>query len=142
MKIKFEVNGIPVGQPRPRAFAKAGRARVYNPATAEAWKGAIALAVKPHLPELPFEGPVQLTIYHTMPRPKGHFRTGKHAGELRGDAPRKHASKPDLDNLLKAAMDALTTVGVWRDDDQVFMCNVTKFYGDRPGATIIIIGLE
>jgi len=35
------VIGIPKAQPRARAFAVGGRARMYNPGTAEAWKADI-----------------------------------------------------------------------------------------------------
>jgi Holliday junction resolvase RusA-like endonuclease len=138
MLIILEVQGIPKGQPRPRAFARAGRARVYDPGTAEAWKGAIALAARPQLPAQPIEGPVQLVIRHTMPRPKGHFGSGKNALTLKPGAPELHTGKPDIDNLVKAALDALTHIGMWRDDDQVFDIRATKRYGERPGARIII----
>lgn len=142
MNITFDVSGIPKGQPRPRAFARAGKVRLYDNGNAEAWKGAIALAARPHRPEKPFEGPVYLEIHHVMPRPKAHFGTGKNAAQLRPDVPERHTCKPDLDNLLKAAQDALTQIGIWRDDDQVAECFVTKSYGDFPGAKIVIRDLD
>jgi len=49
--ITFFVPGEPKGQPRPRAFArKMGDkfvARVFDAATAEGWKGAIAAVAQP-----------------------------------------------------------------------------------------------
>jgi len=138
MQIVFEVEGIPKGQPRPRAFARNGKARVYDPGTAEAWKAAIALAAKPHKPATPLEGPVYVKIANRMPRPKAHFGTGKKANTLKGTAPFHHVSKPDLDNLAKAALDALTELGFWRDDAQICGLIATKIYDDRVGATIRI----
>ena len=134
MSITFEVDGIPKGQPRPRAFSIHGKARVYSANTAEAWKSAIALAAKPHRPKAPIECPVSVSISHFMPRPKSHY--GKRG--LKENAPTVHASKPDVDNLLKAALDALTSIGYWRDDAQVWHTTVTKIYGDFSGATITI----
>jgi len=137
-RIQFQVNGLPKGQPRTRAFSRDGRARVYDPGTAEAWKGAIALAAKPFLDTSPIEGPIRFVIGHIMPRPKAHFRTGKRSGELKPAAPRHHTKTPDTDNLAKAAMDALTHIGLWRDDAQVVELVSTKQYGDRAGAAILI----
>lgn len=137
--IEVFVEGIPKGQPRARAFAKRGMVRMYDPGTAEGWKGAIALALRPYLPTEPIQGPVWLELEHTMPRPKSHY-TGK--GVLKPTAPVYHVSKPDADNLLKAAMDALTQLGMWHDDDQVCQVRVTKKYGERPGALIRIVAAD
>lgn len=142
-KITFQVCGTPVGQPRPRAFArKMGNtfvARLYDAGTAEAWKAAVVAAgVRVRNPS-PFPGAVSLSITFHMPRPKGHFRTGKHAGELRDNAPFWHTGKPDTDNLAKAVMDALTVIGgFWHDDAQVSQLTVVKHYALLPGANIII----
>jgi len=56
-------------------------------------------------------------VYHFM-RPKKHYRTGKHAGELRSDAPPYYKKNPDQDKLDRAVFDALTGF-VYRDDCQV-----------------------
>ena len=139
MVIAFHVNGIPKGQPRPRSFAKRiGRkftARVYDPATAEGWKSDIAIAAKSHLPAAPFEGPVSLEITFFLPRPKRLCR--KKDCQIAIPA----TCRPDVDNLAKAAMDALTTVGMWADDAQVHHLTVRKYYHgikDKPGAFITI----
>ncbi len=144
MEISFRVIGEPKGQPRPRAFAFAGRARIYDAGTAEGWKGLVAEAVRDRLPETPICGPCSMSIVFFMPRPKSHFRTGKNAGVLKDNAPSWFTSKPDIDNLQKAVMDALTVVGVFTDDALVVDGKSTKVYAspnERPGAQVTIITL-
>lgn len=120
------------GQPRPRAFARNGKARVYDSGTAEGFKGAIALAVRPFIPAVPAEGPVALSLVCVFPRPKSHY-TKK---GLRPFSPEFHTSKPDSDNVLKAVCDALTGVGLWKDDAQVASVEVRKEYGAAPGCSL------
>lgn len=140
----FFAQGVPKPQPRPRAFArKMGNkfvARVYEAGTAEAWKSDIAIAARRAYPERnPIVGPIYVSLAFTMPRPRGHYRTGKRSAEPRDDAPRWHFQKPDCDNLAKAVMDALTQLGgFWQDDSQVGMLFVTKHYGKNTGCRITI----
>lgn len=130
--IQFVVLGDPKGQPRPKAFARkfangAVMARVYDPGTAEGWKGQIALAAKSYVPFPPLLGPIQLDIEFRFSRPKAHYlKSG-----LRPNAPMYHTGKPDRDNCEKAVMDALTTLGMWKDDGQVCAGEVTKVYAMR-----------
>ncbi len=134
-EIAIQVDGVPKPQPRPRAFAIGGKARVYDPGTAEGWKGAIALAVGKHLPEKPIEGPVRVLIDFFMPRPKRLMR------KRDSDEAIPHVSKPDVDNLAKAVLDCLTEIGMWGDDSQVWRLDVRKLYhakNHRPGACIYI----
>lgn len=112
-------------------------ARVYMPGTAEEWKSQIAIAARPLLPETPIEGPLRVDIEFRFPRPKAHFLK---AG-LRDNAPAFHISKPDRDNLDKAVGDALTTLGMWKDDSQVCAGEIEKVYSEHPGATITITRL-
>lgn len=135
--IAFFAPGDPKGQPRPRAFARGGHARVFDPGTAEGWKSAVALAAREHV-RTPLDGALRVEMLFTFRRPKGHYRTGKNSHVLRDDAPTFHTSKPDADNLAKAVLDALTTLGAWRDDAQVSTLIVTKDYGDTPGVRVEI----
>lgn len=139
--IEFFAKGEPKGQPRPRAFARkmGGKyvARVFDSGTAENWKSAVARDAIHHTPPAPIEGPVAVHLSFFFPRPRSHYRTGKHSHELRPDAPSFHVSKPDSDNLAKAILDCLTQLGgFWKDDSQVSHLRVTKYYGPTPGATI------
>jgi len=138
--IEFYVQGIPKGQPRPKAFSRGGIAKVYDPGTAEGWKGLVALAAKGLLPAEPLAGCVYLSLKFYMPRPRGHYRTGKNAQMLKPSAPGFCSTKPDADNLAKAVMDALTQLNAWRDDAQVVQLHASKLYdnGGGPGCKITI----
>lgn len=137
ISIEFFAAGIPKGQPRPRAFSRGGIAKVYDPGTAEGWKGQVALAANPFLPPWPLEGPLHVRLDFCFPRPKNHYRK---AG-LKPDAPKHHIAKPDADNAAKAVFDALTILGMWKDDSQIAGCMITKFYAERPGCFIFISSL-
>ena len=128
--IEIVVYGAPKGQPRPRAFSRGGHASVYDPGTAEGWKGQIAIAARPFRPAAPWEGPVRVSIVFRFARPKSHYGRKKGEQHLKIDAPRYHTAKPDADNLAKAVLDALTTLGMWRDDAQVCQLDTLKVYAD------------
>ncbi len=64
----------------------------------------------------PLTGPVALSLVFTLPRPKSHFGTGRNAGVVRPSAPARPDVTPDLDKLVRATKDALTTARVFRDD--------------------------
>lgn len=140
--ISFFVQGEPKGQPRPRAstFRNGGRPRIFDPGTAENWKSLIAYEAKAFEAHFPIEGPIGIAIDFSFARPKVHFRVlrGILAG-LKLTAPTWKEAKPDIDNLLKAVMDALTQVGAWRDDAQVCEATVRKrFTEEKQGAQITI----
>jgi Holliday junction resolvase RusA-like endonuclease len=119
--ISLFIPGDPKGQPRPRAFARFGHAHVYNPSSAEGWKSEIAMALKPWA-DIRLEGALSVEMDFQFLRPNSHF--GKKG--LFPSAPVYHLGKPDCDNLAKAALDAMTFIGIWHDDAQVTHLNVTK----------------
>jgi crossover junction endodeoxyribonuclease RusA len=147
-EISFFVHGIPKAQPRPRAFArKLGNgkfiARTYEAGTAEAWKSAVANAVRRRRPRFPLDGPLRVDITFHFPRPKSHLRGN--AQVLREDAPTWHSGRPDRDNLDKAVLDALTQIGMWQDDSQVCCGEIKKLYAvnnAQAGAQITIQKLK
>lgn len=129
MEVSFFVAGEPKAQPRAKAARIGGFIRIYTPNTAKVWKEAVAAAARKALGKrwAKLEGPLSLNLAFSMPRPQAHYLK---AG-LRPDAPTHHTKKPDVDNLAKAVMDALTDCGVWVDDDQIASLSVTKFYVSR-----------
>jgi Holliday junction resolvase RusA-like endonuclease len=85
----------------------------------------------------PLEGPLSLTVVFTMPRPRGHYGTGRNAGVLKATAPTWHTSAPDTTKLLRSLEDAVKGI-VWRDDAQVCGQEAIKVYGDKPGAAVVV----
>lgn len=122
--IELFVEGIPAPQPRPRV-CKNGHA--YNPDTADAWKNSIMQAVFAHAVktgcDTRLEGPVYVKMLFVLPRPKRR----KH--DLFSDV------RPDLDNYVKAVLDALTDIKVWNDDGQVAQFFAEKAYVSCGGAS-------
>ena len=122
--------GFPKGQPRPRAFSRGGKASVYDPATAEGWKSAIAIACRPWAGRRVSE-PVFLRLVFYMPRPKSHYKKDGSLTLSGSDA--MYVKTPDVDNLAKAVMDCMTSLQIWVDDAQVVELSVFKRYTN--GAT-------
>lgn len=129
MNYTFQVRGCPKGQPRAKAARIGGFIKMYTPNTANDFKAAVqAGAIEAGLMNKLLEGPIALELVFRLPRPKGHFGTGKNASRLKETAPHWHTSKPDLDNIEKALKDALSDIRVWRDDCQVCKVSKTKVY--------------
>jgi Holliday junction resolvase RusA-like endonuclease len=121
------VNGIPKAQPRPRM---ASNNHVYNPPAADAWKAEVKAAFLQCRRDT-ITAAVRLRVNFFMSRPKS-----MKAGTIE-NVP--HVKKPDLDNLLKAVMDAMTEARVWKDDALVYETEAKKWYArDKTGAQIIV----
>lgn len=87
-------------------------------------------------------GPVMVSAWFVYPRPKAHFRTGRHSGELKDSAPLWKPSAPDLDKLMRAVGDALTQAGVVRDDALIANWSATKQWGPDVGVTVRVDSLD
>jgi Holliday junction resolvase RusA-like endonuclease len=91
--------------------------------------------------DAPFTGPVKAQLKFIMPRPKGHYRTGRNAHLLRDGAPPWPVGKPDADKLARAVLDGLTDGGAWKDDSQVVTLLAFKTYASgvhQPGCVIVV----
>ena len=112
------------------------KGHAYNPKSADAWKQAIKAAfmgIKRN--RLTITEPVRLKVTFYMPATKA-MKTESNDGYF---VP--HSKKPDTDNLLKAVMDSLTDIRIWKDDALVFWTEAIKWYASEEeeiGARIII----
>jgi Holliday junction resolvase RusA-like endonuclease len=123
--IEFFVPGVPVPKGSAKAFVVKGRAIVTqdNGAKQKPWASSISYTAMQSMRfEKPVQGPVSISLTFYMPRPKGHYGSGKNSALVKDSAPQHHVSKPDLDKLVRCVKDALTGV-VWNDDSQV--CQIT-----------------
>lgn len=115
------------------------------------WRNAIASAAIEMQPEweatkqvvFPLGQPIAVRLTFIMPRPAGHYGTGRNAEKIKDSAPRFPAKMPDIDKLMRAILDALTVAQVWHDDGQVVSVNADKVYthptlNPTPGVTISI----
>ena len=81
--------------------------------------------------------PVRLRIEFRMRRPKGHYKKN---GELKPDAERWHANKPDVSKLVRSTEDAMIGT-VLLDDSRVSELLVRKIYS-APGQEGAWISVE
>ena len=105
---------------------------MYDPGTTKKWKEAISLYAKQYAIQkendwVTCEFSVEMEFI--LPRPQAHYRTGRFSHQYRTDAPYWHTKKPDLDNLSKTVLDAITvTQAFWHDDGQVSNLRLEKRY--------------
>ena len=85
-------------------------------------------------PFVTIDGPVELDIVFTLPRPRSHYRTGRNAHLLRDGAPAWPHHKPDVDKLARSTFDALGAAGVFSDDARVVLLHASKVYPGGYGA--------
>lgn len=83
------------------------------------------------------DGPVEVHLTFHLPRPKGHYGTGRNSDALREAAPRWPLGKPDIDKLSRACLDGIVVAGVLPDDSQVVILSARKVWAvDGPGVAI------
>ncbi len=88
------------------------------------------------------EDAVRVTIVAILPRPKGHFGTGKNAERLKESAPRRPGKAPDIDKVARAVGDALVAARVLDDDAQIVALVASKHYAAKGQPTGVQIDVE
>ncbi|MBX6423443.1 RusA family crossover junction endodeoxyribonuclease [Thermosulfurimonas sp. F29] len=132
--VSFFVRGIPKAQGRPRVVRfRNGRVGLKDPEASRDWKSYVRLVAAERVSR-PIEGPVALELWFYLPVPKS-FSRRKRLAALAGEV--LPAKKPDLDNLVKAVLDALLGVVVL-DDRQIVEIRAGKLYGAVPGVEIVL----
>lgn len=150
-RLSITVYGLPAPQGSKKHVGR-GIMIESNQKHLDTWREDVKLAALRALEETPSwdrsYAAVTAHISFTLPRPKGHYRTGRFADQLREKAPRLHGTKPDLDKLLRSTGDALTAAGVYTDDSRLAQVFAVKSYPssdpgnlDRPGARIVLTGV-
>lgn len=131
MSLAFRVPGVPVPQGSKMPYGGEANPHVKG------WRASVAEEAAKLVPDGPITGPVQIAVDFVFPRPKSHYRSGRHSDQLREDAPYWHVIVPDLDKLQRSIGDALKG-NVLRDDSQIAAWVTRKYYGPKPAARIEI----
>lgn len=146
-EITIFIPGVPApgGSKSYMGQSKAGKAIIRDSSKrAPAWKDSVAthaIQAMNGAPVMAKDVPIVCAFEFVMPRPQYHYRTGKHAGELKPWAvDLKHTTKPDTLKLQRPTEDALTGI-VWTGDEQVWKQSAEKRYaqpGEMTGAHVTV----
>lgn len=130
--IIFKVEGIPIAQPRyhtGKNFSYIRKTSTGKVHSIDGWKERIywtCFNAVGDLDNYPLEGRVEISLEFIFERPK---RTKKSVIYKK--------TKPDIDNLIKAVLDAMNKV-IYKDDNRVCKLSAVKKYGDSPCVKITI----
>lgn len=132
------VDGIPAPQGSKRHVGHG--VLLESSKTLPAWRRHVKTTLAEAMDGPPFDAPVLVSLTFLMPRPAAHHRGGRRGNVLRPDAPKLPTTRPDLDKLIRAVLDAATGV-VWVDDSRVVDISARKRYVDaaavqQPGVQI------
>ena len=117
----------PISQQRHKARRAGNKIFMYDPSSKD--KLAFRDKSATNAPNYPLEGAISVSMVFSMPRPKSHYRSGKYSHLLKKNAPKLHVSKPDIDNLIKFYLDAMTGT-FWKDDAYVCTIEASKVYSE------------
>lgn len=134
--IRFVVYGLaaPAGSKRAFALRKngvlTGRVAVSdaNP-KAKSWQAQVASAAREAYRGELLRGPLQLVLEFFVPRPKGHYGSGRNAGVVKASAAPYPIGRPDAKKLARGTTDALKGI-VFFDDSQIVADIALKQYGE------------
>ncbi len=136
-KIEFFVPGAPVGKGRPRAARRGTGVVMFTPEKTAGYEALVAAAasnaMRAEAGSL-FTGPLEAVLEMRIPIPASWSKAHKAAALAGIELP---TSRPDIDNVAKAILDACNGV-VFRDDAQVVMLVATKAFSDEPGVRVVI----
>lgn len=127
------------GTPAPQGSKRVFNGHIVDVASKDlkAWRQLVSVSVQDSEFGRTDSGPVHVTLDFFFSRPKAHFRAN---GKVKDSAPRYPATRPDIDKLARAVLDALTGVA-YRDDAQVASLLVRKRYADHTptGVQIMVV---
>lgn len=135
--MKFEFDIEPVEQARPRAVRFGTGVRMYDPKKVAVFKRQLGMLAKQQMLDRgldPFDGPleVRMEFYRSI---QASISKKERARRLLGV--HRPTVKPDLDNYIKSASDALNGI-LWVDDNLIISLEAKKFYAERPHLTVEI----
>lgn len=137
-ELRFSLDIIP---PKTTAQGKGvfvvnGKPRFFERARNKRDTEAIIAMLAPHKPPVPFDGPLQVNVEWHFP-----YRKSERKSIVKSGVPIPNDKRPDLDNLEKAFLDAMTRLGYWHDDGQIAWKQTRKLWSARPRIDVFIFAM-
>lgn len=127
--------GHPQGKGRARSFLRGNHIGHYTPEKTRSYEGMIRQAAQTEMiGRLPTPEPVEVLLTAVFDVPKS-FSKAKRALALGNNI--QPAKKPDIDNIIKAFVDAMNGV-VFKDDCQIVRGIYSKIYGPAPQVVVTV----
>ena len=138
MVLDFNIIGTPKPQARPKFFRnKAGYMGTYSPKSD--WFNIVYSEILKQKQEkykdIKLKGAIEIALRFYMPIPSSISNKKKQQLIY---AP--HTKKPDIDNLVKAVLDAINYTNLWEDDSHIYKITTFKVYNETPQCKITIMG--
>lgn len=125
--VSFEVEGLPMPQGSHTAITRGGRPALIPAGTSTsrkafaAWRQAVADAARDAAPDdAPLDGPIKVSMTFRFPMPASRSAVVRRTGWA------WKATKPDLDKLIRAVCDSLTSAQLIADDARVVLLIAEK----------------
>ena len=139
--MKFTIWGKPKAKGRPRLSTFGGFARAYTPKDTIEYENLIKLSyfqASEAQEKIDYEKPVilQVKAFYEIPKSTSKKKRGQ---MLNGK--NRPCIKPDIDNCVKAVLDALNKIA-FKDDTQVIELYATKYYDEQPRVEVEITNYE
>ena len=132
--IQINVEGHPVAKGRARTVRlETGASTTYTPAKTQRWEADAKIEARIVMGRRALlSGPLSVGITVNFAVPVS-WPAWKREAALDGDL--AHTGTPDLDNVVKAATDAMRRV-IWIDDSQIVELEAVKGYRETPSVII------
>jgi Holliday junction resolvase RusA-like endonuclease len=127
------------GEPVPKGRPRVGRGHIYTPDKTRAYEGMVRqLAALEMRGKMPLQGPVKIELLVELAVPRSWSRTRELAAIAGEIMP---ASRPDLDNFCKAALDACNGI-IIGDDAQIVELRARTKFGGQPKLIMTVTPLN
>lgn len=134
MILEYVVTGTPKPQSRPKFFRnRAGYMGTYSPKTD--WFNIVYTETLKQKEKLrsnqQLKGALAVDLYFYLPIPKS-------VSKKKREKMFYVTKKPDIDNLVKAVLDAINYTNLWEDDSRIARLRTAKIYSVNPSCRIRI----
>lgn len=134
--IQFTIPGAAVGKGRPKFARRGNFVTTYTPEKTASFENLVKLKAQEAMHgKPPIDCAVAVTIRLNV-TPPASWSQKKQRAALAGEV--LPTSKPDVDNCLKAIMDACNEI-VWKDDKQAVDVMVSKRYAETACSIVEIM---